>query len=130
MVEQRRQPLRYIHASITRRAADCLGGFYGPAVNKHAQALEQRLLTGTPRPTDRFWAEPARVMAEAGMAPDAWQGDVLRSHSPRMLLCCTRQGGKSAVAAGLALLTAFVEAPALILLLSPTLRQSGELSSS
>src|SRR5436189_2116296 len=92
-----------------------------------ARALEQRLLTGTPRPTDRFWAEPARVMAEAGMAPDAWQGDVLRSHSPRMLLCCTRQGGKSAVAAGLALLTAFVEAPALILLLSPTLRQSGEL---
>jgi hypothetical protein len=35
--------------------------------------------------------------------------------------------GKSSSAACLALLTAFLQAPALILLLSPTLRQSGEL---
>jgi hypothetical protein len=44
-----------------------------------------------------------------------------------MLLLCTRQAGKSTTSAALALLTAFLEAPALILLLSPTQRQSGEL---
>jgi hypothetical protein len=44
-----------------------------------------------------------------------------------MLLLCSRQGGKSVVAAALALVTALTRAPALILLLSPTLRQSGEL---
>jgi hypothetical protein len=44
-----------------------------------------------------------------------------------MLLLCCRQAGKSTAAAALALLTALLEAPALVLLLSRTLRQSGEL---
>src|SRR5262249_51549782 len=38
-----------------------------------ARALEARLLTGTPAPTDRFWAEPSRVLSEAGLPPDPWQ---------------------------------------------------------
>jgi hypothetical protein len=66
-------------------------------------------------------------MRQAGLDPDPWQDRVLRSEASRLLLCCTRQAGKSTVTAALALLTAFLEAPALILLLSPTLRQSGEL---
>lgn len=61
------------------------------------------------------------------MPPDPWQANVLKSNAPRMLLLCTRQAGKSTTSAALALLTAFLEAPALILLLSPTQRQSGEL---
>jgi len=44
-----------------------------------------------------------------------------------MLLLCARQTGKSRVAAALALLTAFRQPASLTLLLSPTLRQSGEL---
>jgi hypothetical protein len=44
-----------------------------------------------------------------------------------MLLLCSRQSGKSTVAAALAVKAALLEAPALVLLLSPTLRQSGEL---
>jgi hypothetical protein len=44
-----------------------------------------------------------------------------------MLLLCSRQSGKSQVAAALALREALLAPPALILLLSPTLRQSGEL---
>lgn len=63
----------------------------------------------------------------AGLPPDDWQSRVVESDNPRKLLLCTRQAGKSTTAAALALLTAFLEAPALILLLSPTLRQSGEL---
>jgi hypothetical protein len=42
-------------------------------------------------------------------------------------LLCSRQAGKSQVAAALALRTALLRAGALVLLLSPTLRQSGEL---
>jgi hypothetical protein len=42
-------------------------------------------------------------------------------------MLCSRQSGKSQTAAGLALRSALLEAPALVLLLSPTLRQSGEL---
>jgi hypothetical protein len=67
------------------------------------------------------------VLAEAGLEPDPWQAEVLRSSAARLLLLCTRQAGKSTTAAALALLTALVEAPALVLLLSPTQRQSGEL---
>lgn len=63
----------------------------------------------------------------AGLSPDPWQTDVLRSDASRMLLLCTRQAGKSTVSAALALTTAILQAPALILLLSPSLRQSGEL---
>lgn len=66
-------------------------------------------------------------MREGGLDPDPWQIDVLSSHAQRILLLCTRQAGKSSVASALALLTAIIEAPALILLLSPTQRQSGEL---
>jgi hypothetical protein len=58
---------------------------------------------------------------------DRWQRAVLEGDAPRLLLCCCRQSGKSTVAAALALKVALTEAPALILLLSPTLRQSGEL---
>jgi hypothetical protein len=66
-------------------------------------------------------------MADAGLSPDPWQAELLRSASRQILLLCARQSGKSTTAAALALLTALLEAPALVLLLSPTLRQSGEL---
>jgi hypothetical protein len=42
-------------------------------------------------------------------------------------MLCTRQAGKSTTAAALALKAALLDPPALVLLLSPTLRQSGEL---
>jgi hypothetical protein len=44
-----------------------------------------------------------------------------------MLLLCSRQSGKSQTAAALALREALLHPRALVLLLSPTLRQSGEL---
>jgi hypothetical protein len=91
-----------------------------------ARALEERLLRNEPQPADRFWADPARLMADAGMPPDPWQAQLLRRPSARVLLLCSRQAGKSQVAAALALKAALLE-PALVLLLSPTLRQSGEL---
>ncbi len=58
--------------------------------------------------------------------PDPWQADVLRGQG-NALLNCSRQTGKSQVAAGLALRTALLQPDSLTLLLSPTQRQSGEL---
>jgi hypothetical protein len=78
-------------------------------------------------PTDRFWADPIRILTDAGMEPDPWQAETLSRSSSRELLLCGRQTGKSTTASALALRAAFLEAPALVLLLSPSLRQSGEL---
>src|SRR5688572_20149675 len=71
--------------------------------------------------------DPALLMADAGQTPDLWQQDVLRTEAKRLLLLCSRQSGKSTVTAALALHTALYQAPALLLLLSPSLRQSQEL---
>jgi hypothetical protein len=71
--------------------------------------------------------DPARLLAQTGRPPDPWQAALLRSPAPQTLLNCSRQSGKSTVSAALALRAALLEAPALVLLLSPTQRQSGEL---
>ena len=61
-----------------------------------------------------------------GFIPDPWQARVLRSRASWVLLNCCRQSGKSTTAAVVALHTALYD-PGLILLVSPTLRQSKEL---
>ena len=71
--------------------------------------------------------DPALLMADTGQSPDAWQQNVLRTEAKRLLLLCSRQSGKSTVTAALAFHTALYQAPALVLLLSPSLRQSQEL---
>jgi len=72
-------------------------------------------------------ADPVRILTDAGMEPDSWQTGVLRSDASRLLLLASRQAGKSSVAAALALQTALLRPRAPVLLLSPSLRQSGEL---
>ena len=62
-----------------------------------------------------------------GIEPDRWQEDLLRSKATRVLLNCARQSGKSTVAGVLAVHAALYESHSLVLLLSPTLRQSQEL---
>jgi hypothetical protein len=66
-------------------------------------------------------------MRQAGLEPDPWQARVLRSRAPRQLLLCCRQSGKSTVIAALALHCAQYAPGSLVLLLSPSLRQSQEL---
>src|SRR6185437_15478979 len=75
----------------------------------------------------RLRSDPARLMSDAGMPPDLRQADLLRSDADRILLLCSRQAGKSQTAAALALRQALLSPGSLVLLLSPTLRQSGEL---
>ncbi len=62
-----------------------------------------------------------------GFEPDKWQQDALRWQGKRMLLNCCRQSGKSTTAAILALHRAIFYPGSLILLVSPSLRQSSEL---
>jgi terminase large subunit-like protein len=71
--------------------------------------------------------DPTTVFRRAGMEADAWQREVLTSAADRILLVCSRQIGKSETAAALALLNAILYPPALVLIVSPTQRQSGEL---
>src|ERR671917_523272 len=62
-----------------------------------------------------------------GIVPDAWQEDLLRSTSDRVLLNCSRQSGKSTMTAVIALHRALYHPGSLILCLAPALRQSQEL---
>lgn len=71
--------------------------------------------------------DPVAFAERAGIVPDPWQADVLRSDAKRLLLNCSRQSGKSTTTALLALHTALYVPGSLILLLSPSLRQSAEL---
>jgi hypothetical protein len=71
--------------------------------------------------------DPCGLMTDCGMQPDGWQRELLTEIPDRALLNCCRQSGKSTTAAILALHAALFWPTALILVVSPSLRQSGEL---
>lgn len=71
--------------------------------------------------------DPVRLVEHLGLEPDEWQQEVLRTSAQRVLLNVTRQGGKSTVVAALAVHQALYRPGSLALLVSPSLRQSGEL---
>lgn len=76
---------------------------------------------------DTFADDPVGMMEAAGIDPDPWQRAVLQGAASRTLLLVTRQGGKSTITAGKALHRALYTPGSLVLLLSPSLRQSQEL---
>ncbi len=77
---------------------------------------------------DVAMALDAVILAQrAGITPDPWQQEVLRSMAPRVLLNCCRQSGKSTTTAVLAVHQALYVPGSLVLLLSPSQRQSQEL---
>jgi len=71
--------------------------------------------------------DPASIAADVGLTLDPWQAELMRSTAPRVLLLCARQTGKSTTCALIAISTAIMTAGALVLLVSPSQRQSGEL---
>jgi hypothetical protein len=83
------------------------------------QAIERRI--------DRERYDAVLMAERAGILPDIWQSDLLRSGDAQMILNCSRQSGKSTISAVLGLHTAIYQENALVLLLSPSLRQSTEL---
>jgi len=88
---------------------------------ERAEALARALMAPPAVP------DPVALFRAAFGEPDPWQRDVLRSAAPRILLNCSRQSGKSTVAATIAVYEALAAAGSLVLLLSPSLRQSQEL---
>ncbi len=76
---------------------------------------------------DREKFDAVLMANRAGIVPDAWQADLLRSDAKQMILLCSRQSGKSTVSSILAIHEAVYQPNSLILLLSPSLRQSQEL---
>src|SRR5438105_15000407 len=71
--------------------------------------------------------DPALLFELRGLQPDPWQAELLRSTAPRILLNCCRQAGKSTTVAALALHTVLFQPGSLVLILSRSQRQSGEL---
>jgi Terminase large subunit, T4likevirus-type, N-terminal len=71
--------------------------------------------------------DPVLLARDVGIEPDPWQAELLRTRPRRSLLLCSRQSGKSTATALQALWTAIYEAPALVVIVSPSQRQSAEM---
>ncbi len=71
--------------------------------------------------------DPVTFAQQLNIEPDPWQRDLLTSHNKHVILNCSRQSGKSTIVALLALHYALLNPKVLILILSPSQRQSGEL---
>lgn len=70
---------------------------------------------------------PVFFARSLGIEPDPWQSDLLLASDKSIILNCSRQSGKSTITAILALHHALNVPGSLVLVLSPSLRQSGEL---
>lgn len=90
-----------------------------PSNPSPARALKQAPPDGMPVAT---WAAQA-----LGFQADPIQTEILNTHSPRLILCCTRQWGKSSVAAVKALHLAAAKPGAFVLIASASFKQSAEL---
>ncbi len=71
--------------------------------------------------------DPSAILVARGLAPDPWQRDFLFARNRQILLNCSRQSGKSTVVSALALHAALFTPGGLVLLLSPSQRQSAEI---
>lgn len=69
-----------------------------------------------------FWARE-----ELGFEPDPWQVDALRADDHQLMFLCCRQSGKSTIAAIKAVHFAYYRPGSMIVLISPSQRQSSEL---
>lgn len=71
--------------------------------------------------------DPALLMADAGMPPDPWQSDFLRSKDSLNLILCARQVGKSSVVSILALHEALTRPDRTVVVVAPIETQANEL---
>jgi hypothetical protein len=71
--------------------------------------------------------DPTSIAVDVGLTLDQWQAQLMRNAARRVLLLCARQTGKSTTCALIAIATSISQPLALVLLISPSQRQSGEL---
>lgn len=86
------------------------------------RARMRKQTTRAPVPIDRI----AFAKAAGLKNPDPWQEKLLRSESKRIILNCCRQSGKSTTSAIIVLYVVLHRPGSLVLVLSPSLRQSQE----
>ncbi len=75
----------------------------------------------------KYALDPVRFAEMLGFEPDPWQETALRWTGKKLMMCCSRQAGKSTVSAIVALHRIMFSPGSLVLLVSPSQRQSGEL---
>lgn len=102
-------------------------GFGADRIAKKMLAQARELKTPTMPDANVEVISRVELAMSAGLPPDLWQQLVLESEARKFLLCCSRQSGKSTVAALLAVHEACFTQGALVLMLAPSLRQSAEL---
>src|ERR1700731_2225987 len=71
--------------------------------------------------------DPAKLFDLLNMKPDSWQLDVLNTDARRIILNCSRQAGKSTVAAALALYEVLFRPFSMVIILGRVERQAVEL---
>src|SRR5262249_12902177 len=91
------------------------------------KAQVQRQTQATSPVLDQIRRDPSRIMTLARMEADSWQTNLLCSSSKRVLILGSRQVGKSLTGGVMAVGEALSRPHSLVLLLSPSLRQSSEL---
>lgn len=79
------------------------------------------------RTAARLALDPSVIMEAQGMRADRWQREFLLCEHPKILLCCSRGAGKSKSTSAKALHRALHYPQSLVLIVSPSQRQSGEL---
>jgi len=94
---------------------------------KQLQKSTDKMTPDSDKVLSAIKADPAMMFRLSGRTPDQWQTALLRSSHPRTLVNCCRQSGKSLTAAALALRSAWLIPGMTVLLLAPSMRQSGEL---
>jgi len=95
------------------------------SLRRAVQDLKARAPARRPAiPADRL-----EFASALGIIPDSWQQEFLSSDSPRVLLNCARQSGKSTMAGVVALHRALTVPGSLVLILAPAERQAKELFS-
>ena len=82
---------------------------------------------GVGEPPDDAVADPVELAARMGFVPDEKQAVVLRSGAKQGILNCTRQWGKSTTAAAKAVHHALSREGAMVVVASPSEKQSAEL---
>jgi len=96
-------------------------------IDKRLTSIEADVRGRLAAPSLSLPVDPVDFAIAAGVTPDPWQAEVLRSPSRNSILCCSRQSGKSLVTAVMATHQATTIPDSLIAIFSPTLAQSQEL---
>lgn len=71
--------------------------------------------------------DPILFAQDCGIVPDSWQGKLLLEQPRRALLLCSRQSGKTTTAGLMGLHRALYKSGSLVLIVSPSQRQSAEI---